>query len=473
MKIERALLINPPSGLYRRDDRCQSKVEDQTVAVIFPPIELAYLAAILEQQGVICQIQDYPVTGSDWDIFRAHLHQFQPQMLVINATTPTMVTDLQSATIAKSVDPEIITVARSEYFSFYDERVLNDFPHVDILLRGEAELTIAELVTASDLRTVSGITFRSEKNEIIRNPDRPLLANLDILPFPARHLLDNRLYRSPENDEPITVIQTSRGCPARCIFCSAPLVAGYKVRMRSPENVVAEVEECVTQFGIKNFLFNADTFTWDKNWVIDLCRKLVAMNLDIRWGANSRVDTVDLEMLQWMKKAGCWVVGYGIESGSQELLNKMKKGITLDKIRTAISLTKQAKLKTHAFYVFGLPWETETTIRETIRLAKELDTDFFDFNIVYPLPGTELYALVQEENLFVVSDASQASYATPAVRSYSLSPKQLEKYRKSALWQLYLRPHYIFRTLFTAGSPRIMLNYLRFAYRRTLNLLKN
>jgi radical SAM superfamily enzyme YgiQ (UPF0313 family) len=502
MMIDRVLLINPPSGLYRRDDRCQSKVEDQTVAVIFPPIEIGYLAAMLEQQGVNCQIQDYPVTGGDWDIFRANLHLFQPQMLIVNTTTPTMVNDLKSAAIAKSINLDIITVARGEYFSFHDEQVLKDYPQVDILLRGESELTIAELATATDLSSVLGITYRNrlsdmgllhsarndeqdsairnppfnsvqdKQSEIIRNPDRPLLENLDSLPFPSRHLFDNRLYRSPENGEFITVIQASRGCPARCIFCSAPIVAGHKVRMRTPENVAAEVEECVTKFGIKNFLFNADTFTWDKDWVNALCQKLVEMNLGIRWGANSRVDTVDPAMLKWMKKAGCWVVGYGIESGNQEILNKMKKGITLDKIRNAIKLTKEAKLKTHAFYVFGLPWETEATIKETIRFAKELDTDFFDFNIAYPLPGTELNDIVQQENLLVISDASQASYATPAIRSRSLSPEQLEKYRKSALWQLYLRPTYILHTLFTAGNPRVMINYLRFAFRRTINLLK-
>ncbi|MFB3895469.1 MAG: radical SAM protein [bacterium] len=480
MKIERCLLINPPSGLYRRDDRCQSKVEDQTVSVIFPPIELGYLATMLEQKEVICQIQDYPATGGDWDIFRSAIHLFKPQMLVINTTTPTMANDLKSAMFAKSINPEIVTVARGEYFSFHDQEILSVYPQVDILLRGESELTIAELVTATDLSSVLGITYRSTnseinnpQSEIVRTPDRPLLDNLDSIPFPSRHLLDNRVYRSPENGELITVIQASRGCPARCIFCSAPIVAGHKVRMRSPGNVAAEVEECVTKFGIKNFLFNADTFTWNKDWVIELCQKLVAMNLGIRWGANSRVDTVEPEMLQWMKRAGCWVVGYGIESGNQDILNKMKKGITLDKIRTAIKLTKAAKLKTHAFYVLGLPWETEATIKDTIRFAKELDTSFFDFNIAYPLPGTELNDIVQRENLLVISDASQASYAMPAVRSQTLSPEQLAKYRKSALWQLYLRPTYIFRTLLTAGSPRIMVNYLRFAYRRVLNLLKN
>ncbi len=435
---------------------------------------------MLEQKEVICQIQDYPATGGDWDIFRSAIHLFKPQMLVINTTTPTMANDLKSAMFAKSINPEIVTVARGEYFSFHDQEILSVYPQVDILLRGESELTIAELVTATDLSSVLGITYRSTnseinnpQSEIVRTPDRPLLDNLDSIPFPSRHLLDNRVYRSPENGELITVIQASRGCPARCIFCSAPIVAGHKVRMRSPGNVAAEVEECVTKFGIKNFLFNADTFTWNKDWVIELCQKLVAMNLGIRWGANSRVDTVEPEMLQWMKRAGCWVVGYGIESGNQDILNKMKKGITLDKIRTAIKLTKAAKLKTHAFYVLGLPWETEATIKDTIRFAKELDTSFFDFNIAYPLPGTELNDIVQRENLLVISDASQASYAMPAVRSQTLSPEQLAKYRKSALWQLYLRPTYIFRTLLTAGSPRIMVNYLRFAYRRVLNLLKN
>lgn len=473
MKIKRALLINPPSGLYRRDDRCQAKVEDQTAAVIFPPIELAYLAAVLEQIGIECRIRDYPAENCLWLDFQTDLTEFQPDLLIINATTPTLADDLKSAEIAKRLLPNIFVVARGEYFNIYHKKILSEYPSVDAVLRGEAELTVKELVEKDDLNDVLGITFR-QNDKIIVNRTRPFLEDLDLLPFPARHLLKNQLYRSPENNLPITVIQTSRGCPYRCIFCAVGVSSGRKVRFRSPENVVTEVAECVYRFGIKNFLFNADTFTYNREWVISLCQKLIEKNLSpvIRWGANSRVDTVDKEMLTWMKKAGCWVIAFGVESGSQAMLDYMQKETTLDQARNAIKLAKSVGLKTHAFYLLGFPYETRENVIETLKFAKELDTDFFDVNIVYPLPGTPLANFITKHNLWEqLNGSKKASYAIAGIRTFYLTSGQLTKLRKKMLWRLYLRPAYIIRTLRNAGSIRNIYYYLRAGYHRAKNLL--
>ncbi len=476
MKIERALLISPPSGLYRRDDRCQCKVEDQTVAVIFPPMELGYMAAILEKEGIECQIRDYPAEKSGWDKYKENFQAFQPDILILNTTTPTLDNDIFAAKLAREIKPEVFILGRGEYFSVHQKEALEKYPLLDAALHGEPELTLAELVLAlkedKPLDDILGMAYR--KGQLIyANASRPLLNELDQLPYPSRHLMNHSLYRSPENNRPITVIHTQRGCPARCIFCSVVITSGQKVRKRTPQNVLGEIRECVERHGIRDFLFHADTFTWDKEWVIELCRLIIESGLKIRWGCNSRVDSVDPERLHWLKKAGCWVMAFGIESGDEEMLKKMKKGTTLEEARIAMKMVRKAGIKTHAFMVMGLPWETQETFRKSIKFLKELDPDFFDFNLAYPLPGTELMKLAEKENLLVYVNPSEGSYAQAVLRSYQLTPEELTLMRKKALWEMYLRPRYIFRTLFTTGSPVKTWHYLKAAVKRSLNLIKS
>ena len=475
MKIERVLFITPPSGLYRRDDRCQCKVEDQTIAVIFPPIELGYLAAMLEKQEIVCQIHDYPAEQRGWSEFQEDFKTFDPDMLVINTTTPTLKNDLISAQLARQLKPSVYTIGRGEYFSVYEKEGIELHPELNAILIGEPELTLDEMAiclkNGKSLDGVLGLTYRDD-TKVVVNPPRPLLDELDNLPFPSRHLMNHKLYRSPENNEPITVIYTQRGCPARCIFCSVGLVSGYKIRKRSPENIVKELKECVEKYNFRNFLFHADTFTWERDWVIELCKRILESGLKVHWGCNSRVDTVDPEILQWMKTAGCWVMAFGIESGDQSILNKMRKGAKLEDGVNAMRMVKEAGIKTHAFMVMGLPWETKETFRKSMQFLKELDTDFFDVNIAYPLPGTELMNMAEKENLLVIENPADGGYAQAALKTYTLSPKELTRMRKKALWEMYLRPKYIARTLASASSSKNTLQYLKAAAKRAVNLIK-
>lgn len=476
MKIEKALLITPPSGLYRRDDRCQCKVEDQTVAVTFPPMELGYLAAMLEKHGIECQIHDYPAEQRGWEEYKTDFKSFDPDLLVINTTTPTLKNDLIGAQLAKEMKPSIYTVGRGEYFSVHEKEGVELHPELDAAMRGEPELTMEELAVqlknGKQLEGILGLTYRNGAGVVV-NPARPLLVELDQLPFPSRHLMQHKLYRSPENNEPITVVHTQRGCPARCIFCSVGVVSGYKIRKRAPEKIVQEIKECVEKYHFRNFLFHADTFTWEKDWVIELCTRIIDADLHVHWGCNSRVDTIDPEMLKLMKKAGCWVIAFGIETGDQQILNKMKKGAKVEWAKDAVKMVREAGIKSHAFMVMGLPWETKETFENTIKFLKDLDTDFFDFNIAYPLPGTELMKIAEKENLIVMTDPGDGGYAHAALKTHALSPKELTEMRKKALWEMYLRPKYIARTLTTAGSPKNTLQYLKAAAKRAVNLMKS
>ncbi|GAB4355607.1 MAG: radical SAM protein [Candidatus Abyssubacteria bacterium] len=458
--------MNPPSGDYRRDERCQSKVSEQTVRITFPPMDHLYMAACLETGGAECRIADYPALGRGWDAFRNDLASFKPDMLILSSTTPTLESDLEAARQAKATDPEMLVMLKGGYFFKYDEEPFRKVPALDVVIRHEYEFVTLDIAKGKPLDSIAGITYR-QGDRIVRNPMRDFSDELDSLPFPARHLIDNSLYTSPENGKPIGVIHTSKGCPSRCIFCPAGPISGYKVRLRSPKSVVEELAQCVQQYGLTQFLFNADTFTWDKNFVVAVCQGIMEKGLQIRWGCNSKVNTLDSEMLELMKRAGCWVVGFGIESGSQEMLNKMRKGTTLEQAQHAIALCKKAGLKTHTFFIIGLPWDTSETIKKSEEFARRLDADYFDFNIAYPLPGTEYWDIVKENNLFEDCGIENQSYANSPVRSFTLSHDDLVRLRRHTLLRLYLRPNYIVRTLAReVSNPSVFVRYCYYALRR-------
>jgi radical SAM superfamily enzyme YgiQ (UPF0313 family) len=419
--------------------------------------------------------------------------------------------------LAREKVPGILTMAKGETLVVNARDVLNDHHELDIVLPNEGEEAVEEIATGQPLASIKGLHFRAdlltrlgeEASEALFVPEgksqvapakkraiaadqqmsdqqmsdemlavcftgkRDLQRDLDGLPLPARHLLNNRLYRSPETGNMLTVVHGNRGCPAHCIYCPAGLLTDYTVRFRSPESVVNELRECVDRYGIREFLFHGDTFTINKKWLKELCDRIVDAKLDIHWGCNSRVDTMDDERAQWMKRAGCWVVAFGIEHGDQQLLDNMKKNATVAQAREAVACCKRNGLRVHAFMVIGLPWETEQTLETTYKFLQELDPDFFDFNLATPLPGTELHEIALREGLFEASyDPARAGYATGGIRTLSgLSSQHLAKWRRERLLRMYLRPRYIARMLAKAGSPRNTLQYVKAGTKRLRQLM--
>jgi len=393
-----------------------------------------------------------------------------PDTLIISTTTPTIYDDLIICGLAKGINPGMLTVAKGAHFSVFDKEILTMFRTLDIAIRGEAEVAVKEIACGKDYNQILGITFR-DKAEIIRNNDRPFLENLDALPFPARHLLNNDLYRTPDTNEPIAFINASRGCAGGCIFCPAGLVSGNKVRLRSIGSVADEIQECVHKYKINSFFFASDTFTWNKQWVIGLCQEILNRGLKIRWGANSRVDTLDQDMALWMKKAGCHVIGFGAESASQEMLDKMKKGITVSQIEQAVMLCKKNNIESFLVFIIGLPWETKETAGETARFIKKTKPSFIEINVAYPLPGTEFYNIGKKHDLFSEGDLIGHDYSSPLVRSFAISTEDLCKMRKKMLRDFYLRPGYILQRIAKFKSPLVALNYFRYGIRLTKNIL--
>jgi radical SAM superfamily enzyme YgiQ (UPF0313 family) len=419
------------------------------------------MAAVAEQVCKSCKIKDYSLNGETIEDFKNDIKDFAPDYLVINVTTTTLFADLAVCQAAKEIKPDIITIAKGAHFLTFNTKVLEEFPFLDLVMRGEPEITLKEIVEGKNWEEISGLTYRKD-GLCINNPDREFLEDLDSLPYPARHLIDNSIYTRPDNGKIQAVIKVSRGCPFHCFFCLATPVSGKKVRKRSPENIVGEIKECVEKHSITNFLFWSDIFNIDRQWVIDLCNEIINSGLKITWGSNTRADTADLEMANLMYKAGCRLVSIGVESGSQEMLNKMGKKTNLTQIKNTIKIFKKAKIKIYNYFVLGLPWETEETAEATIKFAIELNSDFVNFYTAAAFPGSRFYDYVLENNLFETQNNDElykSAYYYPTVKSHVLSKDRIFQLHKQAIKRFYLRPAYILRMLAGIRSFYQLKNY--------------
>ncbi|MEJ2745078.1 MAG: radical SAM protein [bacterium] len=457
---KKALLIYPPTGLYDRFDRCQAPIESETVFMIRPPMDLAYMAAALERVGVECKIRDYPAEKKGWSDLEQDLKRLSPDLLIASTVAPVFEKDCRAFTIAKHTVTRITTVAKGVISEDEGKSELARHPEIDILIRGEPEFTIAEIAQGRDLGQVAGIAYRGSDG-IKANPERPELQNLDELPLPARHLLNNDLYRMPDTNRPMGIVLASKGCPFECVFCLVPRLYGRRVIYRSPESLVAEIEQCVAKFKIRDFWFRADTFTLKKQWVIEVCRRIVEKNLGIRWATNSRVDTIDEERLDWMKKAGCFAIGFGVESGNQEIIDRVKKGITLDQCRHAVRLCKQKGILTYLFYMIGLPWDSLETIKQTVEFAKELDGDISNFSIACPFPDSGLHRIAVENKLTPPRSTLKGDYSTPSMGTLYLSGEEVARLEKWANRKLLLRPVHIIGVLAKLKSIPMITSYTK------------
>lgn len=459
--IRRALLCVPPTGLFVREDRCHSAVSEFAVNFPRPPMDLLTAAAYLEASGVEVSVRDYPMLRRAWDDYQRDLRELRPELVLVSATTSRLDEDLSACALAKRHDPRVLTCAKGVVGDGL--ATLAAHPLVDVVLRGENLEAVAELARGTPAARIAGLAYR-ENGEGRLSAEFAPHADLDILPIPAFHLVDPARYVRPDTGEPCAHIETHRGCPAHCIFCLVGPVYGYEIRAKSPPRVVDEVEHCVKRLGIRSFHFKADTFTWDKRYVLDVCDEIARRNLEVEWFCNSRVDTIDAERLVAMKRAGCFAVSFGIESGSEVTLRRIRKGITPEQCRSAIALCREHGVRTYTYFMIGFPWETAAEVRETLAFARELDGDFADIFVAYPFPGTAYERLVRAEGL-LVAEASGDAYAGASIRTRAVSAVDLERLRRWGLLRFYLRPRYVARTLRSARDPRVAANYVRHGLR--------
>jgi anaerobic magnesium-protoporphyrin IX monomethyl ester cyclase len=366
---------------------------------------LAYLGAVAEKAGHEVTIIDCQAEKLDYVAFRSRLAQISSDLVGVTATTLLYKSAMQLVTIAKQVQPQAITVLGGSHGTFWDENALNEYPSLDVVVRREGEQTFIELLdklrTQSSLDDVLGITFR-KNGKIIRNLDRPFLEDLDSLPFPAHHLLP--LDSLKRMGKILFPLMTSRGCVYWCDFCSTVRMFGRGFRMRSPKNVVDEMQFVHDKYGVEQVTFYDDDFTVNRERVVRICEELHARKLDMNWDCGTRVDMVDRELLQTMHDAGCIAVWMGVESGSEKMLGAMNKKIKLDQTRKAYRDAQAVGLLTIANTVLGFPGENEATAWETIRFIKELNPDDVGFYVATPYPGTPMYEQVKKNGWLRVTD---------------------------------------------------------------------
>ncbi|MCX7016298.1 MAG: radical SAM protein [Candidatus Sumerlaeota bacterium] len=478
---QRAMFIVPPTGKYIREDRCQTPIKNLKTVALRPPIDLLYAAAAFRSAArrsaptsgaAECRLVDYPGEERSWDALEADLRAWTPDILVMSITTPSFEDDMQAARAAKGVSPRIRTVAKGAHFNTLDRRALEEHPELDVCLRGEYEETCMDLARGLPMENIAGLSFRDAEGRIHRNPDRPLVENLDALPFPARDLCNNDLYIRPDTGERQTTIVTNRGCPFSCIFCLANQVSGNRNRVRSADNILDEIVECVERHRIRSFLFRSDLFTADRAWVRELCQAILDRGLRIEWGCNSRVDTLDEPTLRQMKQAGCWLVAFGVESGSQASLDRMRKKAKIDQARPALDLCRRVGVRSSIYFLMGLPWDTRESIEADMRFARAIDPDYLEIFYVYPFPGTALYEMAVAEGLLGAGTIPKAAYDAPAMPTQALGLGELEVLRRRFMRDFYLRPRIILRTLGSCRSPRELFNYVKYGAIQLWDLFK-
>jgi len=463
----KVLVTNPPwpgDGYGARSDvRWPHKRKDKYIEY---PVYLAYTVAVLEKAGFEVSFLDAIMEELDIPSFAARVKDIHPSLLVMECSTPSIRFDLQSAAAVKTAIPGITVALVGSHVTFFHKEILLENPSVGAVCRGEFEITVRELARAiAEARawnTVEGLSFRAD-GQVIANPDRPLVDDLDGLPFPARHIVQNQGYRAGifSGKQP-TAIVSSRGCPFQCTYCLWPATLyGHRFRARSARNVVDEIDEVVHRYGIDEIYFDDDTFTMDKRRVLHICRLIRERSLNVSWIVQARVDTVDREILQAMQNAGCHYILFGVESGSPQMLQAMKKRITLDQVREAFRLCAELGIKTQAFFLFGMPGETQQTIRETIDFAKSLPASTAQFAVAIPHPGSVLYQQVVDNGWLVYNDWEDFAACQALIETPQLSRRETEQARVRAYREFYFRPAFILREAARIRHPRDLKRLMR------------
>jgi radical SAM superfamily enzyme YgiQ (UPF0313 family) len=432
----RVCLVSPP---YESDVK-------SVVGVSSPPIGLAYLASVL-RDGHDVKVLDANVLGYSFDYVRRELKEFYPDVVGITSVTPSIYQTYQVAKIAKDVREDCKVIVGGPHATFLPNQTLKECRFIDIIVRSEGEETIMELAETlekGEWETVKGITFR-KGNNIMSNEPRSFIKDIDKIPFPSWDLLSMDKYHFC--GQRYASMLTSRGCPFNCTFCASSRLFGGFWRGRSPENVVEEIRILNEKFGIKNIEFVDDTFTFDQKRAERICEEIVREGLDISWGASSRVDTLSRRLVEKMKKAGCWILFLGIESGCQKILDAVGKRITIEHARKAVKIVKEAGIQVLGSFIIGFLQDTIETINETIRFAKTLNLDYAEFSILTPYPGTPIYEHAKKNSLLLTEDWSKYTGLEPTIKIEGVSSSKLKSLLQRAYLTLYLTPKNIYNWL--------------------------
>lgn len=448
-------LVNPPFiAHYNRQVRWSAK----TSGGLHPPVYLAYAASNLKKHGHEVKLIDAVAEEMGRDAFVDAVKGFGPDILIMEVGTPSIINDSELASIIKKEVKGVKIAFTGAHVSALPEETMSG-SEADFVLKGEYDETVVELADAlknkKPLEEVDGIFYRKGK-EVKSTKPRKHIEKLDSLPWPMYEQLPVRKYKDTLLYDPFVFVVSGRGCLAHCTFCQWPqLMYGHKDRRRDPKDVVDEVEHWVKKYRLKSFKFFDDTFTFNKDYVKEVCRELIKRRINTPWICNARADGVlDEETLRLMKRAGCMLFKIGVESGNQEILDWVKKGTNVQGIKKFFRMTNKVGIKTFASFMIGFPQETRETIDQTFQLAKDIKPTMVQFVIVQPLPGTELYRQMADKgvipkNLDWSKYITKEGYVDLAFEHPTFSQEELRGI-VSKMWSGYfLRPEYMIRRFMT------------------------
>ena len=470
--MNNVMLLYPPGKAYQRsEDRAQCNIEDSAVASIHACNDMGYAAAVLLEKGYSVFLKDYQTERASKEQVKADIEAFSPDLIFISITNATIYEDLDFIKWITSFHKCLFVIKGAIFFDPKKSLLETlDLSNIACLIGGEIEFIMAPVTDCllkgmGTLDTVPGIIYNNG-NEFVSTKFDCWSKNLDELPFPARQLMNNALYVRPDTGEPMATISVGKGCPSQCIYCLTPIISGKAIRLRSVENVFAEIEECYYKYNIRNFFFKADTFTIDNEWASRLCDKIINSPLSgkIEFTANSRTKPLSLELLKKMKAAGCFTVAVGFESGSENTMRLVKKGADIEDSLRAAELIKEAGIPLLGFFMMGFPWETKEDFKQTEKLIHKINPDFIEIHIAMPYYGTELYRYCADYN--TLSDLAWGNdyYAPNTIGTSTVPLDEIIRIKKRMQLRFYLRPTYILRAFKKClGSFTVFKNYAEHA----------
>jgi anaerobic magnesium-protoporphyrin IX monomethyl ester cyclase len=396
-----------------------------------PPLSLSYLASVLIREGIEVRIVDFLVTRYHPRKLRRELEEYRPQLVGATCVTLNYPIARRMLKVCKDFDPHIFTVIGGPHVTFALEETLLQSPWIDAIVIGEGERTLVELARAveegKDIHHVRGIAF-ADGGAVVRTSPQARIEDLDQLPLPARELLPMARYRALGTT--CTVI-TSRGCPYSCIFCSGHRMFGPKVRFRSPGLVVDEIEKLQRDFGLAKINIVDDTFTVNHRHAEGVCEEMLRRNLKMKWSVFARVDRISADLARLMNRAGCEWVLFGVESGDEEILKTIRKGITTEEVQRGVKIAAEAGINVFNSFILGLPGESPDTAHRSLAFGDELYQKYgakYGFHMLAPLPGTELYEKAKDYGIRVLTrDWARYNANEPITETATMSKEMVKE----------------------------------------------
>ncbi len=461
MKVD-LLLINPPITLEERYGAFAS------VGSQAPPLGLCYLSAILRKAGHAVKIIDAPALDMELEPTINEIKKYETKLIGITATTASIIRAAELARAIKQSTIEARIIIGGAHVSALPERTLEEFADFDIGVINEGEYSIVDLVACfqngADLSTVPGLVYR-DGNDIVLTAPRGLIENLDELPFPAWDMIpDLATFYKPAPHSffqlPSSTLMTSRGCNGKCTFCARPFM-GEKYRSNSPEYTLAMIDHLIKHYGIKDIMFYDDNFLLDRKRVTVICEEILKRGYNISWSCLARTDVMAEDFFKLIRKAGCWQIAYGIESGDQTILNNMKKQAKLERVEEMIRRANEVGINTRGYFMIGCPGETNETIDRTIEFMRTSGLKEFHATFCTPMPGAELFNTAEQYGVFDC-DWKKLGFWDPVFIPHGMTKDDLVAAHRRMFRKFYLRPAPIARYITKViTKPSIMIDIVK------------